>query len=830
MLLRATFLLPYRSASSILIRPLQSFPSHRLASRAMASTSASSGAAKQPHWTVPIPLHGYEEPSLKVYNSLTRSKVDFVPIKGRHVTWYNCGPTVYDSSHMGHARNYVTQDIIRRILRDYFGYDIHFVMNITDIDDKIIVRARQSHLLSTLRSEHATKGLSKALVELVRASWSSYFQKTLKKMAPKPPPGEPSEPEDEAAWEEICRREQQDPKWVQISSEAEPKFTMWFKALKTSHEAIINATVAMTAEEKGSEAAVSLIDASSDPLGSFLDGQSGHTVSDPAVFRQLAAYWEGEYFKDMKRLHVERPTTLTRVSEYVPEIVTFVEKIIGNGFAYEDSGPGEGKKNVWFDTRAFDGAEDKVKHSYAKLAPWSKGNKELLEEGEGSLSTGASTVAGKRAPSDFALWKSSKPGEPAWDSPWGPGRPGWHIECSVMASEVLGTQIDIHSGGVDLMFPHHDNELAQAEAHHQCQQWINYFLHTGHLHIEGLKMSKSLKNFISIEEALDKYTARQLRLAFLLQPWSSRMDFKQSAMAEVRNAESSFNNFFASVRAAIREDRHRGDSYSDGQHHYGKNEKEIMAALTQGQMEFRKAMCDSFDTPTGVAILLDLVSKSNVYERNVGRAAANVGVLEAVATYVGNMLRMLGLGDGSISEGSIGWGEAAKAGETGDTNREELLMPYLRALSTFRDSIRSLARNQAPHTELLQLSDQLRDLDMVDLGVALEDQEDGKALVKLVDAEILQRQRLEKETAIAEKAARKKESAAKQEAARLERLEKGKTKPEDLLRTKEFLEWDEKGVPVKDKEGNDVSKSKKKQYEKEIEKHKKLHEEYLASL
>jgi cysteinyl-tRNA synthetase len=804
---------------------------HRLAPRLMASTSAS-GGSKQPQWTVPAALPGHEEPALKVYNSLTRSKVDFVPIKGRHVTWYNCGPTVYDSSHMGHARNYVTQDIIRRILRDYFGYDIHFVMNITDIDDKIIVRARQSHLLSSLRSHEATVGLSRSLIDFVRASWSAYFQKTLKKLAPKPPPGEPSEPEDEAAWEEICRREQQDAKWVQASIEAEPKFTMWFKALKESHQAIIAATMAQTAGDKSSEAALSLIDASGDPLGSYLDGQKGHTVSDPAVFRQLAAYWEGEYFKDMHRLHVERPTTLTRVSEYVPEIVTFVERIIGNGFAYEDSGPGDGKKNVWFDTRAFDGAEEsKVKHSYAKLAPWSKGNKELLEEGEGALSTGASTVAGKRAPSDFALWKSSKPGEPAWDSPWGPGRPGWHIECSVMASEVLGTQIDIHSGGVDLMFPHHDNELAQAEAHHQCQQWINYFLHTGHLHIEGLKMSKSLKNFISIEEAMEKYSARQLRMAFLLQPWSSRMDFKQSAMAEVRNAESSFNNFFAGVRASVREARHRGDSYSDGQHHYGSEEKILMADLAQAQMNFRKAMCDSFDTPNGIAALLDLVSKCNVYERNRGRGAVNVSVLEAVAVYVGKMLRMFGLGEGVVREGSIGWGDAAKQGEPGtNLDREEVLMPYLRALSTFRDSVRSLARNQAPHYELLQLSDQLRNMDMVDLGVALEDQDDGKAVVKLVDAEILQRQRLEKETIAAEKAARKKEVAAKEEAARKEKLEKAKITPEDLFKTADFSEWNEKGVPIKDKEGADVSKGKKKQYEKELEKQKKLHEEYLASL
>jgi cysteinyl-tRNA synthetase len=177
---------------------------------------------------------------------------------------------------------------------------------------------------------------------------------------------------------------------------------------------------------------------------------------------------------------------------------------VKNGYAYEAEG------SVYFDTAAFDG---KNNHVYARLEPWSKGNKELIEEAEGercmsfpilprlTRSLGALTTStGSRKPaSDFALWKASKPGEPSWPSPWGEGRPGWHIECSVMASAVLGAEMDIHSGGVDLAFPHHDNELAQSEAYHECPGWVNYFLHTGHLHIEGLKMSKSLKNFITID-------------------------------------------------------------------------------------------------------------------------------------------------------------------------------------------------------------------------------------------------------------------------------------------------------------------------------------------
>jgi cysteinyl-tRNA synthetase len=190
-------------------------------------------------------------------------------------------------------------------------------------------------------------------------------------------------------------------------------------------------------------------------------------VTDPSLSRSLARFWEAKFFEDMARLRVKEPDTLTRVTEYVPEIVAFVERIIQNGYAYEVAG------SVYFDTNQFDATEN---HAYAKLEPWSKGNKELLEEGEGrsaltnplwlllNLYPGAlSNTTGRRSTADFALWKASKPGEPFWSSPWGQGRPGWHIECSVMASAILGDNIDIHSGGIDLAFPHHDNEIAQAE-------------------------------------------------------------------------------------------------------------------------------------------------------------------------------------------------------------------------------------------------------------------------------------------------------------------------------------------------------------------------------
>ncbi|WFC93795.1 cysteine--tRNA ligase [Malassezia brasiliensis] len=805
-----------------------------------ASAPTDYAALQRQQWIPPKPTE--PEPTLHVYNSLTRSKDPFVPMRARHVTWYNCGPTVYDASHMGHARNYVTQDIIRRIMRDYLGYDVQFVMNITDIDDKIIVRARQAYLLEQFRAQHPA--LTRALLDEVQEAWRAFFRKTLVHFAPPAPPHETeSDPQaaeaarsGEAGWEAVVRLAE-DEAWRANAALQEPKFAMWMRALQTSREALVGAAVALGAGETTPEQSKALIDASEDILNQYLDKTLGHTVADPAVFRKLAAYWENAFFEDMRRLRVEPPTTLTRVSEFVPEIVHFIERVVANGFAYVDDATPE-SKNVWFDTTAFDGSPcDAVhtdsKHHYAKLAPWSKGNRELLEEGEGSLSVSSVATQGKRNAADFALWKRAKPGEPAWPSPWGPGRPGWHIECSVMASEVLGHQIDIHSGGVDLMFPHHDNELAQSEAYHCNAQWINYFLHTGHLHIEGLKMSKSLKNFISIDDALQRFSARQLRLAFLMQPWNARMDFRESAMAEVRSAETTFNNFFSSVAALQREHRDRGPAFSDGQHHYGTQEKVLNAHFVDCQVAFRAAMCDNFDTPKGIDLLLQLVSRANVYERGSARAELNVSVLVNIAEFVGSMLRMFGLGEGSMTP--LGWGSAqASKG----VDRDEVLMPYLRVLSSFRDHVRKLARENAPSTELLKLADKLRDMDLVDLGVALEDQEDGRALVKLVPAEQLQAQRAEKERLQAEKAARKAQAAEQARQKRREMLEKGRVAPIDMFRAPHYTPsadapafgtWDERGIPTHDVQGEAIAKKRRKNLEKEYEKQVKLHNEYLAA-
>jgi cysteinyl-tRNA synthetase len=179
---------------------------------------------------------------------------------------------------------------------------------------------------------------------------------------------------------------------------------------------------------------------------------------------------------------------------------------------------------------------------------------EKLLEGEGVLTTDLEATD-KLNSFDFALWKKSKDGEPKWNSPWGEGRPGWHIECSAMAAEVFKEwPIDLHSGGIDLRFPHHDNEIAQSEAYYECDQWIKYFLHTGHLHIQGKKMSKSLKNFITIKHILTEYNARQVRFLFLLHNWDALMNYTtEKSMPEAVEKERQFSEFFKTVKAVLRQ-------------------------------------------------------------------------------------------------------------------------------------------------------------------------------------------------------------------------------------------------------------------------------------
>jgi cysteinyl-tRNA synthetase len=641
-------------------------------------------------------------------------------MNGRRVLWYMCGPTVYDSAHMGHARTYVTFDVVRRLLTHYFNYEVCLTMNITDIDDKIIKR----------------------------------------------------------------------------SAEAGVPFT------------------------------------------------------------QLARTFEIEFLRDMERLGVAPPDAMTRVSEYVPEIVAYIEKIIANGYAYESNG------SVYFDVQAY----GKGKHAYAKLVPENAGNKAAVEEGEGVLTNDAAAAAcaaaggaasasvglqDKRDACDFALWKRSKPGEPFWDSPWGQGRPGWHIECSTMCSEVLGHMslagavngggsIDIHSGGIDLRFPHHDNEIAQSEAYYDHAQWVNYFIHTGHLNIEGLKMSKSLKNFIKCQDALERYGARQLRLLFLMYRYNAPMNYSEAVMENVAGTEKCFVEFFSNAKACL-----RGISI-DAPAKWGAAELDLSAALARTKEQVRAALCDDLDTPTALLALSALVKDTNRYmaaKQQAGQTAV-AQTLRAVLDYETHMFRVFGVVDPMPSHG-FSAAAASADGAAGSGDKESTVAPFLDVLAAFREQVRETARagkagTTAPDAALkriLELCDSLRDNMLPPLGVILEDGTAAAAPAegcaapastsrwKLRDPEEIRREAEAKKAAAEDKARAKAEKAAETARKEAEKREKAKIDPVTMYRSQldKYSQFDAEGVPTHDAAGVELPKSRVKTLKKDQQQQAKLH-------
>eukprot|EP01012_Entosiphon_sulcatum_P006014 TRINITY_DN12801_c0_g1_i1.p2 TRINITY_DN12801_c0_g1~~TRINITY_DN12801_c0_g1_i1.p2 ORF type:complete len:756 (-),score=189.59 TRINITY_DN12801_c0_g1_i1:168-2435(-) len=721
-----------------------------------------------PPWRPPQNDSAASLPALRVNNSLTEDKEPFVPVSGRRVTWYTCGPTVYDSCHMGHARAYLTFDILRRIMEDYFHFDVLYQVNVTDIDDKIIIRARRNKLISDYREGHqSADSLAEVArdVEAALAKADASLQKAAAKLA------EPLAVNTAAAQEEHKKLVEEHKLKVEQFNE--------LRAIVTAVQASGNPDAVITAAK--------------DPLGAYLDDLKGASITDHSIFEAHARRYEREFREDMEALGVREADVITRVTEYVPKIVDFIGGIIAKGMAYESNG------SVYFDTAAY----KRQGHHYPKLKPGGGGASEAeMQESEGGL---ASDGKEKRNANDFALWKKSKPGEPSWPSPWGPGRPGWHIECSVMAGNVFGGNMDIHAGGSDLKFPHHDNELAQSESFFGCDQWVNYFLHAGHLHIKGLKMSKSLKNFITIRDALTTHTARQLRLIFLLQPWDKPMNYSDQTVSDAKAKETTFKSFFGEVKALLRKD------WQAERQDWTEAELQLENSLAQTQSRVHSALLDNFNTPEAIQALCDIISDANKYLRS---PAPRVPLLRKIAQYVTQILRIFGVVEGNSE---IGFPTSAEGADP-----EKLLQPYLDALVDFREAVRDVGRRGNP--ELVAQCDKLRDDVLPELGVRLEDPAVGKAVWKLDDPATLKREVEEKRERLREKERGKIRNE-------LEKLTKASLPPQQLFRIGEhagkYAEYDEQGIPTKTANGEDVNKKTRTYLEKEFGKQLKIHEDFL---
>ncbi|XP_055900435.1 cysteine--tRNA ligase, cytoplasmic-like isoform X1 [Biomphalaria glabrata] len=716
----------------------------------------------QPKWSPPS---GEGKSVLRLYNSLTRQKEEFVPQSGHTITWYNCGPTVYDASHMGHARSYISFDILRRVLMDYFHYDIFYCMNITDIDDKIIVRARQNYLMDQYIQSNPSP-------DQIKKDVTSSLELLKAKIA-----------------------KESDPDKLNMLTKMQQKVM----ALVDSGDAGQNVNTVRLVEIR-------------DIMAPWLDKQKGATVTDNAIFSELPRYWEEEFHKDMVALNVLSADVLTRVSEYVPEIVEYIKKIINNGYGYESNG------SVYFDTKAFDSAPN---HFYAKMVPEAYGDKKALAEGEGELSV--SDEAGeKRSATDFALWKASKPGEPSWESPWGKGRPGWHIECSVMASDIFGESMDIHSGGFDLKFPHHDNELAQAEAYYENDHWVRYFVHSGHLTIDGCKMSKSLKNFITIKEALKKYTSRQMRLLYLLHSWKDTLDFSEKTMDVALEYERTLNEFFLNVKDSVRNVAATGVSAFSK---WTEEEVKLNERFQGKRKAIHEALCDNVDTRSSMEHIRELVSAGNSYMATARSSQRQVNrkLLMTIAEYITDMLKIFGA---IPTEQSIGFPQ----GGAQNTNVEETVMPFLSAFASFRDNIRSLAR-ETKQKDILSECDKVRDEVLPNLGVRLEDHEGSATVIKLVDKEELLKERAEKLKLEEKKRLEKEKKKAEQAEKDAQKEAQRRIPPSEMFKseTDKYSKFDEKGIPTHDASGVEIPKSAMKKLQKLYAAQEKKYEDFLKS-
>ncbi len=417
---------------------------------------------------------------MKLYNTLTKSKEEFIPQHPGEVRMYSCGPTVYNYFHIGNARPFIVFDVFRRYM-EYKGYKVTFVQNFTDIDDKMIMRAKEE----------------------------------------------------------------------------------------------------------------------------------GTTV------KELADRFIEEYFKDADGLGIRRADYHPKATDHIDDIIEFIKKLISKGLAYQAG------SDVYFDTAAFD--------SYGKLSG------QNLEDLELGARIDVNEI--KKSPMDFVLWKGEKPGEPSWNSPWGPGRPGWHIECSVMATKYLGETIDIHSGGQDLIFPHHENEIAQSEGA-SGKPFARYWIHNGYINVDNQKMSKSLGNFFTVREIAEEFDLEVVRLFMLSSHYRNPINFSRELLEQAQSALDRLYNTKNNLEHLLKDALDQPCSEEDQQ---------FLDLLPKYTTDFENAMDDDINTADAIGVIFDLVREINTYVK-AGQPKAVVQAALDQLTKLTGILGLLTRKKGSLDE------------------------------------------------------------------------------------------------------------------------------------------------------------------------------------
>lgn len=381
--------------------------------------------------------------------------------------------------------------------------------------------------------------------------------------------------------------------------------------------------------------------------------------------RELGDKFIKEYYKDADALNIERASVNPRATEFMEEIVDFVKELVDKGYAYEVGG------DVYFSTKKF--------KEYGKL---SGQNIDDLQSG-----SRVDVDARKHDPMDFALWKNQKPGEPAWKSPWGMGRPGWHIECSCMAYKLLGETIDIHAGGSDLVFPHHENEIAQSEAR-TGKPFANYWMHSAFLNINNQKMSKSLNNFFTAREVLEKYDAEVLRFLMLSGHYRTQLNFSGELLDSAKSSMERFYNTISNLENLLSETTRE---------ELNEDDKIYAKVLDSYRDKYIEKMDDDFNTADGIAVMFDLIRDIN--------ANINIDSSKAIIEAGLNLIRELGKPLGIAQKSLKG---------------------------NLEDEIESLIaeRQQARKNKDFALSDKIRD-DLKSRGIVLEDTPAGVRWKKL---------------------------------------------------------------------------------------------------